>query len=442
MTPTHEPHALPGPALPEPAVPRLSLAALFVRFLRFGGLAWGGPIAQIAMLKKELVEEERWVSVPRFQRALAVYQALPGPEAHELCVWFGMLARGRVGAVLAGLGFMLPGLVLMLALAWLYVHGGLAERLEGGVLRGMQVAVLALIVRGVERIGRHALTRPTWWIVAVAAFLGALADVPFGLLLGGAAVVGLAARAFPDAPRPPAPHEPTPEPRELSALLGALAAPLTLVGILLAAALVGWGLVGLFVPPATPLGAASGGSGGVAPALAPTALGLFLLGLKAGLLTFGGAYTAIPFVRHDAVTRGGWLSDTQFLDGLALSGVLPAPMVIFTTFVGFLGADLAGGLAMTAGMFLPAFGFTLLGHELFERLTTAPRLHDLLDAVTAAVVGLIAATAYGLVRGTLLTPLAWLVFGLALLLVWRWRSRWATPSAVLLGALLGPLLRG
>jgi chromate transporter len=419
-------------AAPEPAPPRLSLAALFARFLRFGCLAWGGPIAQIAMLKKELVEEERWVSMPRFQRALAVYQALPGPEAHELCVWFGMLARGRLGAVLAGLGFMLPGLVLMLALAWLYVHGGLAERVGGGVLLGMQAAVLALIVRGVERIGRHALTRPTWWLVAVGAFLGGIIGLPFWLLLAVAALVGLAARALPDAPRPPASREP-------SARLAALTGPLTLIGIVLAALLVGWALPSFFVQ-GTTLGAAT--SGGAPLAASPTTLGLFLLGLKAGLLTFGGAYTAIPFVRQDAVVHGGWLSDAQFLDGLALSGVLPAPLIIFTAFVGFLGADLAGGLAMTAGVFLPAFAFTLLGHELFERLTQVPRLHDLLDAVTAAVVGLIAATALGLVRGGLATPLAWVVFGLALLVLWRWRSRWATPAVVLAGALLGLLLLG
>ena len=101
-----------SPSSNDVAIPRQTLPALFLRFLRFGCLAWGGPVAQIAMIKKELVEEERWVSVPRFNRALAVYQVLPGPEAHELCVYFGMLARGRVGAVLAGLGFMLPGFVL------------------------------------------------------------------------------------------------------------------------------------------------------------------------------------------------------------------------------------------------------------------------------------------------------------------------------------------
>src|SRR3712207_1734734 len=107
------------------AIPPQSVGRLFLRFLRFGLLAWGGPVAQIAMVRQELVEEEKWVTPAHFNRALALYQVLPGPEAHELCVYFGMLSRGRVGGLLAGLGFMLPGLLLMLLCSWLYVSFGL-----------------------------------------------------------------------------------------------------------------------------------------------------------------------------------------------------------------------------------------------------------------------------------------------------------------------------
>ena len=107
------------------AVPHQSLGALFLRFLRFGALAWGGPVAQIGMIRHELVEQERWIGRAQFDRVLAVYQVLPGPEAHELCVYFGYLARGRVGGLLAGLGFMMPGCVLMFLMSWLYVRHGL-----------------------------------------------------------------------------------------------------------------------------------------------------------------------------------------------------------------------------------------------------------------------------------------------------------------------------
>ena len=106
-----------GASSPQP----IRLPALFLKFLGFGLLAFGGPVAQIAMLRQRLVEEERWIDRPRFNRLLAVLQVLPGPEAHELCVHFGMIARGRAGGVLAGLGFMLPGFLLMLAIGWLYV---------------------------------------------------------------------------------------------------------------------------------------------------------------------------------------------------------------------------------------------------------------------------------------------------------------------------------
>src|SRR5215218_6099680 len=106
-------------------IPYESYPKLFWRFLKFGLLAWGGPVAQIAMIRQELVDDERWITPERFNRVLAVYQVLPGPEAHELCVYFGMLSGGRLGGLLAGLGFMLPGFVLMFALSWLYVTVGL-----------------------------------------------------------------------------------------------------------------------------------------------------------------------------------------------------------------------------------------------------------------------------------------------------------------------------
>src|SRR6188768_3626834 len=135
--------------------PELTYAALFLRFLRFGLLAFGGPVAQIAMIRRELVEQEGWISGARFNRLLAVLQVLPGPEAHELCVHLGMRAKGRLGGLLAGLGFMTPGLILMLVAGWLYV-----ERVKGmagmaGVLLGVQIVVLAIILRAVIRIGEH-----------------------------------------------------------------------------------------------------------------------------------------------------------------------------------------------------------------------------------------------------------------------------------------------
>src|SRR3712207_3419698 len=141
--------------------------ALFVRFLKFGLLAWGGPAAQIAMISRECVDEERWVSEETFKKTLAVYQVLPGPEAHELCVYFGRLRGGRLGGFAAGLGFMLPGFVLMLGLSVLYVEAGLDERFEE-LFYGLKAAVAALVAMAIVRLGRKFVTDAPLVLIALA----------------------------------------------------------------------------------------------------------------------------------------------------------------------------------------------------------------------------------------------------------------------------------
>jgi len=172
----------------------------------------------------------------------------------------------------------------------------------------------------------------------------------------------------------------------------------------------------------------------------PTVTALFWAGLKGGLLTFGGAYTAIPFIRNDTVGRG-WLTDAQFLDGLGLSSLLPAPLVIFATFVGWMSGGLAGALAITAGMFLPAFAFSLLFYERLESVLEQQQLHRLLAGVAAGVVGLIVVTAVDLARNAAarspqpLVSLAIVIIALPIL--YRWKSKWAAPAVLAIGGLLG-----
>lgn len=395
----------------EPTVPIESLWRLFLRFLRFGSLAWGGPVAQIGMIRQELVEEERWIDAAEFNRVLAVYQVLPGPEAHELCVYFGMRSRGRVGAVLAGLGFMLPGFVLMFALSWAYVRYGMQLGGLNGIFAAVQVAVAALIVRAVVRIGGHVVTNRWLWAIAIAATAAHLAGVHFGLLLatGGAAYLlsqrGRAAWA--------------------TLLLGS-----GLAGVVLTVAATGR-LAGFE--------ALSGGleeTGRVLREGVP-AIALFWSGLKAGLLTFGGAYTVIPFLQRDAVTQGAWMSNSQFLDGLALSGLLPAPLIIFSTFVGYLGGGPWGAVAMTAGIFLPAFGFTLLGHDALERLVHHGPIRQFLEGVTAAVVGLIAGTTLALMKASLTGAEAIALFGLSLGVLFASQAKLVIPLVLVAAALWG-----
>lgn len=384
--------------------PVISLPSLFLKFLRFGTLAFGGPVAQIAMVRQALVEEERWIDRARFNRLLAILQVLPGPEAHELCVHFGIIARGRVGGLLAGLGFMLPGLLLMLFAGWAYVALIANQIALNGVWLGVQTAVLAIILRAVFRIGEHILEDRLTWAIAIGSALATLSAAPFWIpLLAGGAIYAMAHRAA------------------IVGLIASVAIVLTLIFSL--------------VPATAPV---------VEIANEPlTVAALFIAGLKGGLLTFGGAYTAIPYVRSDTVGRG-WLSDATFLDGIAIAGLLPAPLVIFATFVGYVAGGLPGGLAITAGMFLPAFAFSMIFFERLEAIVQNPRLHRVLAGVAAAVVGIIAATFIQLGTATtqrLTTPIvAMALFLLALLAAWRLRKTWATPATLAFGAVVGAAL--
>jgi chromate transporter len=389
-----------------------SLLAIFFRFLRFGLLAWGGPFAQIAMIKRELVEELKWLSPARFNRLLAVYQVLPGPEAHELCVHLGMMKGGRLGGFLAGLGFMLPGLLLVLGIAWLYQQLDLQQPLLAALFLGVQIGVIALIVRAVHRIADHALTDRWLWAVAGVSAASSAIGVSFWITLpaAGLAYAAVAARRY-----------------RLVALVTVAAAVLALLTISNPA------LIGSQVPEGTTRLVEPGSVGASA---------LFFSGLKAGLLTFGGAYTAIPFVRGDAVGRG-WVSEPQFLDSLALSGIIPAPLIIFATFVGFIAGGLTGALAITAGIFLPAFAFALLFYDRLERVIENEKLHHFLEGVAAGVVGLIAVTALQLAWNvTQSVPsliASAIIFAASLALLYAWTSKLNVLAVVVGSAAAGAI---
>lgn len=393
--------------------PPIGPLALFLTFLRFGCLAFGGPVAQIAMIRRELIEERHWMSPAHFNRLLAVMQVLPGPEAHELSVHLGIRAGGRLGGVLAGLGFMLPGLVLMMALAWAYVTFGTSAPLVAAALMGIQVAVLAVIIRAVHRIGQHILEDRLLWALAIGAGLATLIGTSFWLVLAACGLIYALARSG------------------RSGLAGVVA--------LLAFAAVSATLI-LSVEPGT-------GPSGIGSGLTQTVgiLALFIAGLKAGLLTFGGAYTSIPYVRADTVGQG-WITDGQFLDGVALGGILPAPLVIFCTFVGYVAGGPWGALAITAGVFLPAFAFSLIFYERLERVMDMPGLQTLLNGVAAGVVGIIAATLLQLGTATAQrVPSIWpalLIFAGALVIVYLWKNKLAAAVIVGLAGIAGGLAFG
>ncbi len=384
-------------------------AQIFFRFLKFGLLAFGGPVAQIAMIKKELVEDEKWVTKEQFNRALALYQVLPGPEAHELCVYFGMKAGGRLGGFLAGLAFMLPGFLLMLLLTWIYVKFGIKSLLVKVVFAGIQSAVIAMIVFAVYRIGKHIVINYRLWCIAIACGVVFLAGVHFiiVLLIAGATY--------------------TCWQKENKILVLALAIILATIGV--AAVYANRFEIRNETSTRTIQTVNKGRN----------LTQVFATGLKGGLLTFGGAYTAIPFIQEDAVIKNKWMTNEQFLDGIALSGILPAPLIIFSSFVGYFGGGWPGAILITIAIFLPAFCFTLIGHSVMEKLVANTALHNFLDGITAGVVGLIAVTAIKLMASTIVTLPALIIMLLSLFLLIRFRSKYAGMVVIGLGGLLSML---
>jgi chromate transporter len=372
-----------------------SPGSIFVRFLKFGALAWGGPAAQIAMIKRECVDEEHWISEESFRKLLAVYQVLPGPEAHELCVYFGRLRGGKLGGLLAGLGFMLPGFVLMLALSIVYVKASLAGNLDT-VFYGATAAVAGLVARALLRFAETFITGVPLAILAVVAFA-------LTLSLGASFV-------------------------------------LVLLGAGLAYEL--WTNGGRWLRRANSLSPASAGVVVVAGAITVSLTGqIFFEGLKAGLLTFGGAYTVIPFLRESAVSGHHWLTGSQFVDGLALSGVLPAPLIIFSTFVGYLAGGLGGAFAMTVGIFLPAFVFPIFLHRYLVAVAENERLRPFLLGVAAAVVGLIAAVTVQIVKTSVVDVYTALIAIAAFAILVRFHSKLTVLYVVLGGGAIGAVLQ-
>jgi chromate transporter len=380
---------------PRRSPPRDSLGTIFVRFLKFGALAWGGPAAQIAMIKQECVDEEEWVSEEAFTKTLAVYQVLPGPEAHELCVYFGRIRGGKLGGLVAGLGFMLPGFLLMLALSILYVEVDLADKLDE-LFYGLAAAVGALVARALLRLGRSFITDVPLALIAVAAFaLTLFASASFVLVLAGA---GIAYELWTNADR---------WTRRANSPSLASAVPVVALGTV---------------------------------TLSLTAE-IFLEGLKAGLLTFGGAYTVIPFLQESSVDAHHWLTDGEFVDGLALSGALPAPLIIFSTFVGYLAGGLGGGVVMTLGIFLPAFVFPMFLHRYLIAIAESPRVRPFLLGVAAAVIGLIAAITVKIVDTSVVDVPTALLAVAAFLVLTRFPGKLTIPSVVVGCGVIGALLQ-
>jgi len=384
---------------------------------------FGGPAGQIAVMQRSLVDERRWLGEKRFLHALSFCMVLPGPEAQQLAIYSGWLLNGWLGGLIAGFLFVLPGIVALLALSWLYaVHGDAA--LVAGIFAGLAPAVLAIVLQAVLRIGKRALRNRFLVGIAVAAFVAlAVFAVPFPLVVLGAGVVGwLAHRWRPelmvagahaaerDGPTPLIPddalHHASPSWRRNAIILVA----------------------------------------GVAVWMTPVALAILLAGRHSvyaeqglffsgtALVTFGGAYAVLAFVAQRAVESYHWLSGGDMVRGLALAETTPGPLIMVVQFVAFLGAyHDPGGLSPVTGAviasllttwvtFVPCFLFIYLGAPYVERLRGNETIAAALTGITAAVVGVIANLAVYFAVHTLFASTRSLEWGPASILAPVWSS--------------------
>ena len=371
---------------PESAPPRSlsgSLGEVAALFLRLGMTAFGGPAAHIAMMRREVVERRRWFSDAEFLDLLGVANLLPGPSSTEMAIFLGYLRAGPLGLVVAGTLFIVPAMLMVLALAWAYVRYGTLPQAQSA-LYGVKPVIIAIVAQALWGLAGTAFRER--WLALLAAAVAAL-------YLFGWNVIAL--------------------------LVGAGAAA--------ALARTGRGAVAA-VPPL--VGAAA------APAVSFSLAALFLTFLKIGAVTFGSGYVLLAFLRSDFVLRLRWLTDRQLIDAVAVGQFTPGPVFTTATFIGYLTGGLRGALAATLAIFLPGFVLVPLAYPLIPRIRRSPAAAAFLGGATAGALGLMAAVTWQLARAGIVDAVtaALAVAAFGVLLRFRFNSAWLVAGGALVGA--------
>lgn len=385
--------------------PSPSLSELIAAFTYIGFLSFGGPAGQISLMHRIVVDEKRWLDHDRFMSALNYCMLLPGPEAQQLATYIGWLLHGKRGGMIAGVLFILPGLLCIFALASAYALLADATWVTASLV-GLKAAVLAVIIQALINIGKKALVSPVHHAISIAAFLALFVfAVPFPIVVFIAGLIGLfmankshrklIPSALPDA-----------EKARASLQLKSLAVTAIVGVILWQAPLL------LSLSPSVP-------------SILPE---LHLYFSKMALVTFGGAYAVLSYVAQVFVETKAWVSASEMLDGLAFAEATPGPLVLVLPFISFLaGFDYAGSwspfaVALSAGLittwvtFVPSFLLIFLGAPFVERINYMPLAKAAMSAITAAVVGVIANLTLWFAIGILFeksnrVPLGFLPFG-------------------------------
>ena len=368
---------------------RLTEVALL--FLKQGLTAFGGPAAHIAMMHDETVKRRNWLNGQDFLDLMGATNLIPGPNSTQMAIHLGFMRAGRAGLIVAGTCFIVPAMLIVLLLAWLYVRFGATPQAEW-ILYGVKPVVISIIVQALWNLGPKAVKGLVTAVVGVAVLALYLIGVNvIALLFGGGLIVTLSANVQ------------------------------RLRGQSLSLALV-------------PLG----GAGALTPVAVPFSLSLlFLTFLKIGAVLYGSGYVLLAFLRVDFVVNLGWLTDHQLIDAIAIGQVTPGPVFTTATFIGFILGGIPGALVATIGIFLPSFIFVAISNPLISRVRNSSWLSGFLDGVNVASLGLTAAVTWQLGWSSLIDLLTVLITLVSLVLLIRYKinSTWVIVGGAMIGLL-------
>jgi chromate transporter len=372
-------------------------------FLRLGLTAFGGPAAHIAMLEDEVVRRRGWLTGEEFLDLLGATNLIPGPNSTEMAIHIGYRRAGRVGLVVGGVAFILPAMLLVMAIAWAYVRFGKLPQVEG-LLYGLKPVLVAIVIQALWSLGQKAVKDRFCAALGCVAILLTLAGVNELAVLFGAGTVAALSQGIRSTPA-----------------RGAGTTRLALAPVVSAAALT--------------TGSSLAVAGTAAFGLGP----LFLVFLKIGSVLFGSGYVLLAFLRADLVERRGWLTEMQLMDAIAVGQFTPGPIFTAATFVGYLLGGTPGALVATVGIFLPAFFFVAISGPLVPRLRASPTAGAFLDGVNVASLALMAVVTWQLGRVAVVDvpTLVLAAVGGVLLFRYRVNSAWLVLGAGVVGWVVG-----
>lgn len=352
-----------------------ALVEVAALFLRLGCTAFGGPLAHLALMEREVVQARRWMDRQAFLDLLGLAQLVPGPTSTEMAMLLGRARAGLAGLVVAGLAFILPSSLLVGGLAWAYVRYGTRPAATGWLV-GLKAALLAIVLQALLRFAAPLLKDARAWSVALGALVLASLGLPLlaVLMLAGLGMMGLRMARAP-----------------------------------LAAGFLGWPLLA----PATGL------------------LGLFLAFLKIGAVLYGSGYVLLAFLRAEFIVARPWITETQLLDAVAVGQFTPGPVFTTATFLGYLMRGGLGAALATFAIFLPGFVYTALAGPVLARAQKQPRARAFLDGVNLGSLALMALVILQLGRSAVTSPATALLALASGLLLWRTKLN---PTWILLGA--------